>query len=310
MHVDLPSVARVRTGGDSDAPSVRTLATKVPPPSPGALAPPAALPLPSILIARSAASLSSMRFADASASHDSMSRRFVVVPPPVLLLRRGAAAVVVVIVVVVLDCAIHHEQIHVVIRGIVPPGTLQSHVPDIFQTAVRRAKVHDLPVREQHERVERKEHRRTRLVYARDDRLPFVPRPTADVLSSPDVGSSRSTIAGSVSGSLPMVTLFFSPPDIMFIGVSAHLDNRSRRIVRSTLSTFLPSAHPVVHLDAIIFGCSGGRRRSNAAAVVTTTTPLTAANRINNQQTTRSGGVGGLRGDDTTKDEDMHTTIK
>jgi hypothetical protein len=107
-----------------------------------------------------------------------------------------------------------------------------------------------------------------------------------------------------------MFTLFFSPPDIMFISVSAHLDNRSCRIVRSTSSTFLPSAHPVVHLDAIVFGCSGGQRRSNAAAAVTTTTPLTAANRINNQQTTQSGGVGGLQGDDTTKDEDMHTTIK
>jgi hypothetical protein len=72
----------------------------------------------------------------------------------------------------------------------------------------------------------------------------------------------------------------------MFIGVSAHLDNRSRHIVRLTLSTFLPCAHPVVHLNAIVFGCSGGRRRSNAAAAVTTTTPLTAANRINNQQMT------------------------
>ena len=111
-------------------------------------------------------------------------------------------------------------------------------------------------------------------------------RATADVLSSPDVGSLRNTIAGSVSGSLPMFTLFFSPPDIMFISVSAHLDNRSRHIVRSTLSTFLPCAHPVVHLDAIVFGCSGGQRRSNAAAAVTTTTPLTAANRINNQQMT------------------------
>jgi hypothetical protein len=50
-----------------------------------------------------------------------------------------------------------------------------------------------------------------------------------------------------------------------------------------TSLTFLPSAHPIVHLDAIVFGCSGGRRRSNAAAMVTTTTPLTAANRINNQ---------------------------
>jgi hypothetical protein len=72
----------------------------------------------------------------------------------------------------------------------------------------------------------------------------------------------------------------------LFISVSAHLDNRSRRIIRLTSSTFLPRAHPVVHLDAIIFGCSGGRKRSNAAAAVTTTTPLMAANRINNQQTT------------------------
>jgi hypothetical protein len=35
-----------------------------------------------------------------------------------------------------------------------------------------------------------------------------------------------------------------------------------------------------------------------------------AANRINNQQTMLSGGAGGLWGDDTTRDEDMHTTIK
>ena len=42
---------------------------------------------------------------------------------------------------------------------------------------------------------------------------------------------------------------------------------------------------PVVHLDAIVFGCSGSQRRSNAAASVATTIPLTAANRINNQPT-------------------------
>jgi hypothetical protein len=72
----------------------------------------------------------------------------------------------------------------------------------------------------------------------------------------------------------------------MFIGVSVHLNNRSCRIVRSTSSTFLPRAHPIVHINAIVFGCSGGRRQSNAAAVVTTMTPLTAANQINNQQTT------------------------
>jgi hypothetical protein len=41
-----------------------------------------------------------------------------------------------------------------------------------------------------------------------------------------------------------MFTLFFSPPDIMFIGVSAHLDNRSRHIVRSTLLTSLPFRPP------------------------------------------------------------------
>jgi len=67
---------------------------------------------------------------------------------------------------------------------------------------------------------------------------------------------------------------------------------------------------PVVHLGAIVFDCSGGRRRPNAAAAVATTTPLTATNRINNQQTMRSGGTGWLRGDDTTRDEDMLKTIK
>ena len=66
----------------------------------------------------------------------------------------------------------------------------------------------------------------------------------------------------------------------------------------------------VVHLNTIIFGCSGGRRRSNAAAAVVTTTPLTAGNRINNQQTMQIRGAGGLQGDDTMRDEDMHTTIK
>jgi hypothetical protein len=79
-------------------------------------------------------------------------------------------------------------------------------------------------------------------------------------------------------------------------GAPGHDVYRSRRIIRSTSSTFLPHAHPIIHLDAIVFGCSGGRRRSNAAAAVTTTTPLTAANRINNQQTTQSGGAGYFTG--------------
>jgi hypothetical protein len=48
----------------------------------------------------------------------------------------------------------------------------------------------------------------------------------------------------------------------------------------------------------------------SAAAAVATTIPLTAANLLNNQQTTGSGGAGGLRGDDTMRDKDMHTTIK
>jgi hypothetical protein len=87
-----------------------------------------------------------------------------------------------------------------------------------------------------------------------------------------------------------------APQGTTFIGISANLDNRSRRIIRSTSSTFLPHAHPIIHLDVIVFGCSGGRRRSNAAAAVTTTTPLTAANRINNQQTTQSGGAGYFTG--------------
>jgi hypothetical protein len=40
------------------------------------------------------------------------------------------------------------------------------------------------------------------------------------------------------------------------------------------------------------------------------TTLLMTANQINNQQKTESGGAGGLRGDDTTRDKDKQTTIK
>ena len=57
---------------------------------------------------------------------------------------------------------------------------------------------------------------------------------TADVLSSPLVGSSNNIIAGSVSNSLPIFTRFFSPPLILLMGVSAHLLNRNRRMVRFT----------------------------------------------------------------------------
>ena len=66
----------------------------------------------------------------------------------------------------------------------------------------------------------------------------------------------------------------------------------------------------VVHLNAVIFGCSGGRRQSNTATV-TMMTLLMAVNQINNQQMTRIGGAGrGLRGDDMTRDEDTQTTMK
>jgi hypothetical protein len=39
---------------------------------------------------------------------------------------------------------------------------------------------------------------------------------------------------------------------------------------------------------------------------VATTISFPAANRINNQQTTGSGGAEGVRGDDRTRDEDIH----
>mmetsp|Transcript_59353 Transcript_59353/g.126198 ORF Transcript_59353/g.126198 Transcript_59353/m.126198 type:complete len:115 (-) Transcript_59353:765-1109(-) len=62
---------------------------------------------------------------------------------------------------------------------------------------------------------------------------------TALVLSNPLVGSSNSMMAGSVRSSLPMFTLFFSPPEIMNMGVSAHFCNRSWCIILSTSATFL-----------------------------------------------------------------------
>ena len=40
------------------------------------------------------------------------------------------------------------------------------------------------------------------------------------------------------------------------------------------------------------------------------TAQLMAANQVNNQQTMQSGGAGGLRGDNTTRDKDIQTTIK
>mmetsp|Transcript_25402 Transcript_25402/g.45873 ORF Transcript_25402/g.45873 Transcript_25402/m.45873 type:complete len:97 (+) Transcript_25402:1592-1882(+) len=61
---------------------------------------------------------------------------------------------------------------------------------------------------------------------------------TADVLSNPLVGSSSKMMVGSVNNSLPILTRFFSPPEIMNIGVSAHFWSRNCLIIRSTSATF------------------------------------------------------------------------
>mmetsp|Transcript_9986 Transcript_9986/g.14396 ORF Transcript_9986/g.14396 Transcript_9986/m.14396 type:complete len:94 (+) Transcript_9986:2912-3193(+) len=71
----------------------------------------------------------------------------------------------------------------------------------------------------------------------------------AVVLSSPDVGSSRRTMMGSVSSSVPMLTRFRSPPERRKMGVSAQEVRRSTLIMRSTSSIL----RNLVHSD--------GRRR-------------------------------------------------
>ena len=64
-------------------------------------------------------------------------------------------------------------------------------------------------------------------------------RETALVESRPEVGSSRRRRVGSVSSSLPMFTLFLSPPLTMWMGVSAQPPSRSWQRTDSTSSTFL-----------------------------------------------------------------------
>mmetsp|Transcript_33937 Transcript_33937/g.101267 ORF Transcript_33937/g.101267 Transcript_33937/m.101267 type:complete len:140 (-) Transcript_33937:860-1279(-) len=66
---------------------------------------------------------------------------------------------------------------------------------------------------------------------------------TAEVESRPEVGSSSSTMDGSVRSSEPMLTRFFSPPETMKIGVSAHLASRSCLMIRSTSANFLGLVH-------------------------------------------------------------------
>mmetsp|Transcript_24899 Transcript_24899/g.59102 ORF Transcript_24899/g.59102 Transcript_24899/m.59102 type:complete len:94 (+) Transcript_24899:2851-3132(+) len=66
---------------------------------------------------------------------------------------------------------------------------------------------------------------------------------TALVESSPLVGSSSNRIEGSVSNSLPILTRFFSPPEIWKIGVSWHLVSRSCLMILSTSPVFLDLGH-------------------------------------------------------------------
>jgi len=70
------------------------------------------------------------------------------------------------------------------------------------------------------------------------------------------------------------------------IAATEKIEGLCRTLLPSDLGLRQQRFNPIVHLDAIVFGCSGDRRRSNAVAAVATTAPLMAANRINNQQTT------------------------
>jgi hypothetical protein len=63
-------------------------------------------------------------------------------------------------------------------------------------------------------------------------------RATAEVESSPEVGSSSRSTRGSVSSSVPMLVRFFSPPEMSMMGVFAHFCSRSWLMVSSTRATF------------------------------------------------------------------------
>mmetsp|Transcript_41161 Transcript_41161/g.60947 ORF Transcript_41161/g.60947 Transcript_41161/m.60947 type:complete len:97 (+) Transcript_41161:1363-1653(+) len=62
--------------------------------------------------------------------------------------------------------------------------------------------------------------------------------PTALVLSKPDVGSSSNKTFGSVSSSVPILTLFFSPPESIMMADSATDVSRRLRRTFSTSSIF------------------------------------------------------------------------
>mmetsp|Transcript_14904 Transcript_14904/g.32438 ORF Transcript_14904/g.32438 Transcript_14904/m.32438 type:complete len:81 (+) Transcript_14904:471-713(+) len=66
---------------------------------------------------------------------------------------------------------------------------------------------------------------------------------TALVESRPLVGSSKRMIEGSVKSSEPMLTRFFSPPDTIKIGVSAHLERRKSLMIRSTSAILRSLGH-------------------------------------------------------------------
>mmetsp|Transcript_27897 Transcript_27897/g.32162 ORF Transcript_27897/g.32162 Transcript_27897/m.32162 type:complete len:97 (-) Transcript_27897:559-849(-) len=61
---------------------------------------------------------------------------------------------------------------------------------------------------------------------------------TALVESNPLVGSSNKIAFGSVRSSVPMLTRFRSPPDIIIMGVSAQLSRRSWTKILSTSACF------------------------------------------------------------------------
>mmetsp|Transcript_33937 Transcript_33937/g.101265 ORF Transcript_33937/g.101265 Transcript_33937/m.101265 type:complete len:323 (-) Transcript_33937:990-1958(-) len=101
-------------------------------------------------------------------------RRLVVVPriPPASAVPVVPERVVHhVVVILLLRGAVHHEQIHPVIGGVVPVGAGHAEASGVLQRSRGSAKVRDVPIREEHELVEPEEHGRRRLVDARDDGL-------------------------------------------------------------------------------------------------------------------------------------------
>mmetsp|Transcript_33936 Transcript_33936/g.101259 ORF Transcript_33936/g.101259 Transcript_33936/m.101259 type:complete len:294 (-) Transcript_33936:720-1601(-) len=101
-------------------------------------------------------------------------RRLVVIPriPPASAVPVVPERVVHhVVVILLLRGAVHHEQIHPVIGGVVPVGAGHAEAPGVLQRSRGSSEVHNVPISEEHELVEPEEHGRRRLVDARDDGL-------------------------------------------------------------------------------------------------------------------------------------------